>query len=716
MNNFLILFITTFSLKPTYFTNHNYYYDIVAKDSLVYGATNGGVVKYNFLSGSFNTLTNTDGLQINRQSCIALDSADFIWVGNEKGLAQIDKGFKYIQSYPPQHLPATKVNAICCLKDTVLVGTTGGFLIIFTNKTPDNFNDDVTIKFFDLNVTSITSGNDFWIGTDDGLYRFSKDLQNSIHYTTVNGLLSNYINKVLVSDTTVYVATKSGINYFADARFDTLLYGYEINDIEVIGDSLLLAMDTLHQVGVLFQGNLQIIKDSLPYRTKVYDVENVNGNWICATGSRWELDYFGDGLGFYDFNNHYWTLKKDSCLGSNHICSISANEYGVFIAHGRRGVESKGVSWLTIDNKWKLFCRDSFIPTKFIHRCVTAPDRKVWFAFHYTDSLLACSFDPQDSTWFYLPQKYKGIDTTVAIWDMKFDTKNNIFLSFAGPSDRIWVLDSSLSQATFLGSITKGHEVEMAIDASGRVYSTVTGAEGGLLMIDTKGTLFNRGDDEEFKFGTSSGMVSKYAWGCIVDQDNILYIANECGLTIYDTKSFQGIKDISDGEIFDVELDSENRVWMMTQTGIYYYDPVFKFHTGWRYSDLGISIEFLPISQEVIQIQGFEFDPIRRCFWLGGETGLLRLEVEFDETIHLDSILICPNPVINGKGVRIKNLSSDAVVYIYSVAGRLMAKDLKPNLFGEVYWEFPSSMGSGLYFALVRTEAGKKVFKFAVVR
>ena len=129
-------------------------------------------------------------------------------------------------------------------------------------------------------------------------------------------------------------------------------------------------------------------------------------------------------------------------------------------------------------------------------------------------------------------------------------------------------------------------------------------------------------------------------------------------------------------------------------------------------------MEFLAFSNELIQAQGFEYDPLRGCFWLGGETGLLKLAIENDTISQLDSILVYPNPVLGTSVVRIKNLPADALVNIYSISGRLLADALQPDdVFGEVVWQIPDDIGSGLYFALVRSLLhGNKVCKFAIVR
>uniref|UniRef100_A0A7V3RIS6 T9SS type A sorting domain-containing protein n=1 Tax=candidate division WOR-3 bacterium TaxID=2052148 RepID=A0A7V3RIS6_UNCW3 len=719
--NFLNLFFFAITLKPVYYTNHNYFYSIVATDSMIFGATNGGVVSYNYHKDIFSTITSTEGLTINRQKCIAIDSGGNIWVGSNGGLAQIDKSFSQVHIYPLDRLPSTRINTIHCLKDTILVGTENGLLLIDTKGTYEDFQDDWTLKIYDYNglssnnILTIDADTDLWIGTDEKITRISKDLQNFTIYGIENGLLSNYIRKIKIIDTMILVGTDKGLNRFLVNRFDTLIIGYKITDIAKFGDSVLLALDSLQQVGVYFQGNLTIVNNGLPALVEINDVETFGDKWFCACGNAYRSDYFGEGIGIFDFENQKWELKKDACLGSNHICSITANEYGIFCAHGTRNAESRGVSWLTSENKWFHFCQDSLIPTKFIHRCVTSPDKKVWFAFHYTDSLLACSFNPSNNTWYYLKQSYGGIDNTVALWDLKFDLKNNMYLSLAGPSDKIWVYDSALTSACFLGDRTPGFEVELAIDSSLKVWSTVFDAAGGVLMIDTRGTIFYRGDDINLKYGKTDGLLSQFCSGITVDENNDVYIANEIGISVYHNGKFESIQNFNGGTVYDVLYDGEGRIWIMASNGVYFYDIYYKSLQGFKYTDLGVHIDFLPVSNEIIQVQGFFYDPLRSCLWLGGETGLLKLEIIKSDTISLDSALIYPNPALSGSVVRIKNVPVDASVSIYSISGRKIVENLKTNSLGEVLWRIPDNVPSGLYFALVRTPTKNRVYKFSII-
>lgn len=719
-----VAFVINITINPEYYTNTNYIYELTGRDSLVYCATNGGMQSYNHVKGTFKVITNADGLLINSQSCLCVDSSYFIWVGSALGLTVVNSALSAIQLYPYQ-LPSTNVQDIVSIRDTIFVGTAGGLLIIDTKGTSLDFSDDVNVILYESHglpsviIHSVLSSDTLlWVGTDEGIAVFDKEpLALLAVYTTEDGLLSNSINKIALVETTVYVGTDYGLNRFTGDHFDTLVVGHEVNDISYTGDSLILALEAASQIGFYSEGSLSIGKNGLPTMCRVSSVANIQGTVYCGLENRYGKNYYGEGIGSFDFGDTVWHIIKNRCLPSNHIADITANEHGVFVCTGARANESRGFGWLNNDDVWFSFSSDSMLSSNQVHRCVTAPDDKVWFgynAFPDTDSsIMMFSFDPSNNEWNFIQNRFNNMEGTVAIWDMKFDTNNNMYLSVAGPSDKLWVIDSALTTPYWLPPFQPGYFIEIAIESTGKIWRTM----GGVIMTDTKNTLFDRTDDTFHWYTTADGLISNFTRGCVVDQNNNLYIATDVGLAIYNGTTFSSITDFTNEDLFDVELDSQGRVWILARDGIYYYEPVFDIVSGWKFSDLGIHIEFLAVSNEIIQVQGFAFDPLRGCFWIGGETGLLKLAIQMDSASVLDDVLIYPNPVVAKGRVRIKNIPTDARVSIYSIAGRLVAEDLTPDVvFGEVVWDIPDDTGSGLYFALIKSQYGTKVCKFAIVK
>ncbi len=718
----LILLIANILLQPEYYTNTNYFYQIIGADEIIFSATNGGVVSYNYFSGSFNVLTNVDGLQMNSQRSIGLDSLGYLWVGSSRGLAVIDPTFSSIQQYPSQNLASTDIQEIVCMRDSIYVGSTGGLSFIDSRGTPADTSDDLIINLYDTdglpsdNVLSIAVGDTLiWVGTSDGLVHFRKDLTSPVQYDTSDGLLGKRINKVFIRDTLVYVGTDRGLHIFQDGYFDTLLIDYEIIDISFLGDSLALALDTISQFGFYYQGTFSGANNGIPYRCRVLSLLNFNDNLFCGLGNRFSIDYFGEGVGRYDTDDTMWEITKNQCLPSNRISEITANEHGIFVACGARARYSRGFGWLNDDGDWTNFTRDSIIPSNHVHRCVTAPGGKIWFCLNAfpddTASVMAFSYYPHNGSdeWFFLKNRYNGMEGSNGIWDIEFDSDNNMFLALSGPSDKLWVIDSALSSVYFLGVRMPEFNVEIAIDSADNIWRTL--AKFGLIVFD-------RGDDSQHNFSESDGLISDNTRGCAVDRNDNLYVATDKGLAIYDGAGFSVVTDISlYDDLLDVEIDSEGRIWIMARSGIYYYDPQLSITDGFSYNELNIHIDFIDDPDEIIQVQGFTFDPIRRCFWLGGQTGLLKLGVQYDIPVESEDVFIYPNPVVGKDVVRIKNIPLDSRVDIYSISGRRIAEELEPDeVFGEVVWQIPDRVGSGLYFALVKSDRGNRVCKFAIVR
>lgn len=726
---FTLLLLANITLQPYYYTNTNYFYEVTAWDSIIFGATNGGVVAYDYLNSSFRILTNVDGLGKNSQTSIGIESSGYLWVGSSVGLAVIEPDLSSIHIYPSQNLASTNIQEIFCARDSIYIGSTDGLSFIDTRGTPADTSDDIVKNVFDTdglpsnNVLSIAVDDTLiWVGTSEGLVHFKKDLGSPVQYDTSDGLLNERINKVFIQDTMIYVGTDQGLNCFRNDHFDTLLVDYEIKEIASVGESLALSLrkiadgDTFPRFGFYHEGALILNTNGIPYRSKINSITSVGDELFCGLGNRYDFpnDYYGEGIGRFDFVNGVWNVTKNRCLPSNHISEITANEQGIFVACGARAGYSRGFGWLNNYGEWTNFTRDSIIPSNNIHRCVTDPDGKVWFGINYFscnggDTVMVFSFDPSSDEWNFLGCRYNGMDSTVAVWDIAFDNDNNMYLALSGPSDKLWVIDSALNTVSYLGTRMPEFNVEIAIDSAGKIWRTL--AKFGLLMFDPS-------DNSEHSFTESDGLISDNARGCAVDRNNNLYVATDRGLVKYNGVSFSAITDISfDDDILDIELDPQGRVWMMARTGIYYYDPEFNISDGYSFAELGIHIEFLDDPDEIIQVQGFEFDAVRGCFWLGGQTGLLKLAVHYETPVELEDVLIYPNPVVGNDIVRIKNIPTDSRITVFSVSGRKIAEDLEPDVvFGEVVWEIPDDVGSGLYFVLIKTGRGNKVCKLAIVR
>ncbi len=335
----LILFVSAIEIQPEYYTNTNYIYDFAGRDSIIYCATNGGLVAYNTMNHGFSVLTNTDGLQKNEQTCVGLDSTGNIWVGNSLGLALVDKETSEIHVYPVECLTCTRIQRIECLRDSIYVGSSNGLLFIDTKGTPLDFSDDSQTKVFDIDVRSIAiDDTSIWVGSAmNGVIRYSKyGLQQQATYTINNGLLDNEINVLALIEDQLYVGTNSGLNRLVSGYFDTLLINYQVNSLSHRGDSIVLGLDPDQKIAFFFNNSISIVNSGLSWYTTVQCLLNLGDELFCGLGNRYTHNYFSEGIGHFDTETGNWNIRKNRCLPSNHIAEITANEHGVFAACGQR--------------------------------------------------------------------------------------------------------------------------------------------------------------------------------------------------------------------------------------------------------------------------------------------------------------------------------------------------------------------------------------------
>ncbi len=731
---FLILTLAAaIEVRPVFYTNHNYWFDLRVRSDIMYGATNGGLVRYDPALDEYRVLTDADGLPMNRLNCVGIDSSGYVWAGTEAGIALADPAMQNILTYPLDCLPCSRVYAAACLRDTVFFGTAAGLLRIETRGTPNDFNDDIRTEIFDIhglpsnNITAIAVGSSIWIGTDAGLARCSKDFQQIDTFSTAHGLLDNAVTCLLVEDTLVLVGTDRGLNRLHAGRFDTLVANLPVADAALSHDTILLALDTVPQIAVfvLTDSNLSYVTTGLPGATTVNCVAHAGSEWAAGLGNAFGTTLFGEGLGMCDLTlpSPAWTMHAADCLPSNHISDVCVNDSGVFLALGVRSNNqlSQGIGWLRNDGRWEHYTAGTALSSNQIHRCEAGPDGRVWFGLNPIsnsgmDTVLAYSFDPAADQWWFLPVGFQSMESTDALWDIKLDPGGNLYMEIGRPSDRLWVISAGLDTVRSLVPKQDGFFNEIALDTLGRIWRTITDP-GGVVMTDTRHSLFYTNDDTYRIYSTSEGLASPNTRGCVTGADDRLYVVTVAGLAAQSGDGFTMIPGLPEAELYDVARDSEGRIWILSSIGVHYYDPEHAYIGGWQYSDLGISLNFYSLLKEIVQIQAFTFDALRHCFWLAGDNGLLKLEITGADSLPLDSITVYPNPSLSGRTIRIKNLPADSRVSIYSIAGRRLAKDLLPDAsFNEVVWNIPEGTASGLYFALIVSDRGKKIAKFAIAR
>ncbi len=162
----------------------------------------------------FSTLSTRDGLPSNIISAVTHDRYHFIWVGTGNGLARYDgNGFKIFKRGESENsLPANEISSLLVDDDFVWVGTWRGLCKINVR------NFQITRIDLKENIVIRTLYKDkqknIWIGTSNGLIRFSSAGNTFNYYTTENSALSHNTIRTIHQDArgNLWVGTYDKLN------------------------------------------------------------------------------------------------------------------------------------------------------------------------------------------------------------------------------------------------------------------------------------------------------------------------------------------------------------------------------------------------------------------------------------------------------------------------------------------------------------------------
>ena len=705
------------------FTNTNYIYDMDFLDNELALATSGGVAIYDIGHGEFSVINNADGLLTNACYSIAIDLTQdtVIWVGSRRGLTMITTN--QIANYPLPIVTSSDIRAIKLFGDTIFVGSSNGLVVIDTKKTLD-FNDDEVTTIMTTNqlisdtVLSIAVGDKIWIGTDKGISRFFHNLTYDTSFTMNEGLPGPRILS-LYSQDSIFAGTDSGLTVVKNDSIQILLSGEEIRDITLVGDTIFFASDD--GFGIFHQGSIWHENDFLPTKD-VRAVEYIGNKRWLGLGSGFSHDFWGEGIAYFE---NYWRIDNNHGPNSNWISDLEVADHGdIFLSHGyRAGGHNRGASRLSTDSTWtdlNEILPDSITQMSLTHRLTKDQTGRIWFIHNWSGGLIF--FDPATNSWGL----YDSLQTNYPVrgaWAGSFDDRNNMLVAVAEPQGKPCVLiDSSLNQVLEIGS-SDDFVVDVAID-SGR-YWIIYWTEG-IELIEHQHTPFELTDDRVYYFTTSEGLPSVNSRAAITDGEGRLYYLSEKGLSyiIRDSDGQYTITNYtsdnsplsSNCKFYALTIDSQDRIWILANIGLYNYNPVFDSWNVYYFTDLGLDLQFRDV--EEFQNHAFKFDYLSGCIWLGSKNGLVKLDLQRTAQIDLDSIIIYPNPSTQGLTI-FANLPDGSEVTVFSISGTKITELGPPDsVFKQIIWNWlADNIKSGVYLALIKTNDGsRKTIKFAIIR
>jgi ligand-binding sensor domain-containing protein/serine phosphatase RsbU (regulator of sigma subunit) len=164
---------------------------------------------------------NIKGLDNDIQS-VAVTPEGMVFLGGNQGLFSYRQG----DEKPPERIagiPAERISALAIADQNVLVGTENGLYMLSIRSFVVR-RIDYEANSLGNSVNSITVDQaGIYLGTKDGIYRFDKDLRETGHFTTSEGLPHNNIENVFIdSHKRVLFATRTNGIYELNAK-DTVV-------------------------------------------------------------------------------------------------------------------------------------------------------------------------------------------------------------------------------------------------------------------------------------------------------------------------------------------------------------------------------------------------------------------------------------------------------------------------------------------------------------
>ena len=204
----------------------NFVYDVAVSGSTIYAGTAGGLSKSSNGGISWTNYTPTAGFGSNQVPCVAV-SGSTIYAGTAHGLWSSNTGGTTWTSYVNQ-LGAILVFSIAVSGQTIYAGTEYGLYISTDGGTSwTNY-----LGSYGIYGVAVSGSNIYAATSSGGLFVSADGGASWSNYTTANGLISNNVQAVSVSGSTICLAVLGALMMSADGGASWTTY----SDQTIVGN------------------------------------------------------------------------------------------------------------------------------------------------------------------------------------------------------------------------------------------------------------------------------------------------------------------------------------------------------------------------------------------------------------------------------------------------------------------------------------------------
>lgn len=694
---------------------------LTISDSIIWGATQGGIAAYSPQKDQFETWTNSEGLVSNQTTAIAADDSGRIWIGHYNGLIQrLDPktgSMLLISDY--------KDHPVTCLEstgDTLWVGLDIGISLYLVKRREVK----ETYKRLGPNIESeipvndvLIHGHQIWVATDQGVASAVLgntnllDPHNWTNLTTQNNLLSNEIRALVVFDQRVYVGSADGIIRQSETGWEPVNTGLSSRSItDFAEDSERLIV--LNQAGtdVLNGTNWEPIGSRITDGLSL-SVDKEFGLYIGRAR----------GLALLDETGSFWENRLPDCPLDNRFSDLAVDQNGTLwtcssISSGNGFSRFDGSNWTNFSKS----TMDS-IPTDNVGSVAVDLNNDKWFgtfgggAYLLESDSIISVFDQSNS----LLTGFAGNTNSPVVLDVSVQENGSVwFLNFASHIKKALISLSAEGDWTNYGTadgiFTERIKV-LLIDNQGRKW--IGTENGGVAVFDDNGTPADKSDDQYAgSLGTTDGLESLEITALAQDRDNTIWVGTRLGLYTYIVGEPQVTRIwwTSSDNITAIEVDGVNNIWVGHDAGISYrrQDDFTWHHLHQDNSQIANNT-----------VLSLESNAESGQLYVGTSSGLSMVSTPFAEPHpELQDLKFYPNPFkpLIHHTVTIDELAVDVAVHIYSSSGLLVRKFENKQVPGrKIVWDGRDDAGqtvsSGIYLVVAQSENNEsRTGKLALVR
>lgn len=729
MHKFFYLLLYSFICTASYaqpgewkvYTSKNNVRDLTTTSNKIWAATTGGIFSYDLLTDGYEDYTTLNGLKSHDITSIYADKNENLWIGSSNGYIQNvrlnKKWFYYNDIYFTTEVEKT-INSFIQYGDTLYICSAIGVHVFIISR--EEFSDNYTR--FGMSpqlmgkVNSLLIWNDsIWIATDNGIAQAPISHPNLAVpqawkvFTTLQGLPSIKVRKLVAFKNSLIAATSTGIARYDNGTFRTLptTLGKNIISIETTDSNAYFISE--YELWQINDENITLIANSFP-------------SLLTSLLVKSEGFYLGtEENGIIQLRDDIRKNILPNCPPTNRIIGLAVDEKGELWT-GTATAYGKG--FLRFDgNIWYQYNVDNYpiLGLPEYYRVDIGRDNTKWVsgwgpgvALVGSDNQIKKVFNTTNG----LPPTLFDNPTYVVVAGVATDREGNAWINVrTGRGDTLLAVFNSDSSFSYVRSPYSFTSIGITIDHNSTKWLWTGGNQSAGLFfyneLDTiRGMLYGT---RWGKVNRTNGLNSDNISVVTVDKDGEVWVGTaDAGINIiYDPSNplnrIAVYSPLRGQKINDILVDPLNQKWVATSLGVYLLNQdgtaILEQYT---YENTGGKL----VDNNVLSLALNRNDG---TIYFGTEKGLSSLKTYSVQPLrNFDEIIISPNPFLlsSQKNVLIDGLVENSIIKILTASGELVKEFQSPG--GRIAsWNGTNKnneeVPTGIYIIVAYSNEGKKI-------